>query len=239
MANNGSGAAANTRRGQKSASVALDLPADRLAYLHGKPAPELRKIKEWKDGAAVKLSDLRGKVVVLDFWGYWCGPCVHEMPELVELHDKFADQGLVIVAIHDDSVGSMAELEAKSSRARQEIWGGRELPFHVAIDGGGRCKVPRRDRYTRGATTALYGINGFPTTLVIDKRGVLTEDPLPIGTEWAEKRIRELLRCVQSGLGCASPPGSPENLLRTPCSGLAAAIFSRGRPVRTDRRRSP
>ncbi len=181
------------RRGQKSASVVLDLPAERLVFLYGKPAPELRKIKEWKGGSAVKLSDLRGKVVVLDFWGYWCGPCVRGMPELMELHDKLADQGLVIVAIHDDSVGSMAELEAKCSRPREEIWGGSELPFHVAIDGGGVYKVPRRNRRSRGATTSLYGIQGFPTTLVIDKRGILMEDELPTGTEFAEKRIRELL----------------------------------------------
>ena len=181
------------RRGQKSASVCLDLPAHRLSFLYGKPAPEFRKIKEWKNGAAVRLSDLKGKVVVLDFWGFWCGPCVHAMPELMELHDRFADQGLVIVAVHDDTVASIAELDARCSEARKEIWGGRELPFHVAIDGGGKCKISRRDGYARGATTALYGINGFPTTLVIDKRGLLLEGELPLGTEWAERRVQELL----------------------------------------------
>jgi thiol-disulfide isomerase/thioredoxin len=180
------------RQGQKSAAVDLDLPAHRLAYLFGKPAPELRKIKEWKNGPA-RISDLIGKVVLLDFWGYWCGPCVHSMPALMELHDKFANQGLVVIAVHDDTVESVADLAAKCADARNEIWNGRDLPFPVAIDGGGKCKVPRRKAFARGTMTALYGINSFPTTLLIDKHGILAEQVYPSANEWVEKRIRELL----------------------------------------------
>ncbi len=50
------------------------------------------------DGAAFKLSELRGQYVVLDFWGSWCGPCLAEAPQLVALHQKFGDE-VVFVSI--------------------------------------------------------------------------------------------------------------------------------------------
>src|SRR4029079_16366558 len=65
---------------------AIDLPAKRLALLQGLSAPELTGIVGWKNGPAVNLADLKGKCVILDFWGYWCGPCVHRMPDLFQLY---------------------------------------------------------------------------------------------------------------------------------------------------------
>lgn len=181
------------RRGQKTAAVALDIPAHRLEFLFGKKAPALRKIKEWQNGEVVSLANLKGKVVILDFWGHWCGPCVHSMPNLMALHDKFADKGLAVVAIHDDTVASIAEMHEKCADARKKVWGGRDLPFHVGIDGGGQCKVPGRNLRARGATTAQYGINAFPTTLLIDKRGVLVERCSIHNANAVEEKIREML----------------------------------------------
>ena len=54
-------------------------------------------------GNKVDLSALKGKVVVVDFWASWCGPCRQEMPVLEELHKKYAEQGLVIVGVNIDS----------------------------------------------------------------------------------------------------------------------------------------
>ncbi len=157
--------------GQKALAVEIDLPPSRLAELTGRPAPELSQIKGWKNGGPVTLASLKGKVVLLDFWGYWCGPCVHSMPELMETHDKYKDRGLVIVAVHDDSVADIAEMDAKLEQARREIWSGKDLPFLVALDGGGEVKIEGHEGEARGATTAAYGIHAFPTTVLIDRNG--------------------------------------------------------------------
>ncbi len=136
----------------------IDLPPTKVASLMGHPAPELQRIAAWKNGGPVRLADLRGKVVVLDFWGHWCGPCLRAMPALMALHDQFGDRGLVVIAVHDGSVKSIAELDERIATARQRQWFGRDLPFLVALDGD-------------GATTAAFGITTFPTSLLIDRDG--------------------------------------------------------------------
>jgi len=96
---------------------------------------------------------------------------VHSMPELMKAYDTYKDQGLVIIAVHDDSVESIAEMDQKLEKARAEVWSGRDLPFLIALDGGGATPVEGRKSTARGATTAAYGINSFPTTVLIDREG--------------------------------------------------------------------
>jgi thiol-disulfide isomerase/thioredoxin len=160
--------------GQRALNLQLDLPPDTVTQLIGRPAPEFRNIKGWEHGEPVKLADLRGKVVLLDFWGYWCGPCVGSMPNLMKLHDEFKDKGLVIIAVHDDSADSIADMEKKLETVRHQPWAGwgdRDLPFLVALDGGGPTRIKYSSATARGATTAAYGIHSFPTTVVIARDG--------------------------------------------------------------------
>ena len=141
----------------------------------GRPAPELRQIKGWINGGPVKLADLRGKVVLLDFWGYWCGPCVASMPALMKLYDDYKDKGLVIIAVHDDSLDSAQALRGKLDIVRRETWpgwNGRNLPpFLIALDGGGPTRIKYTSATANGATTAAYGITSFPTTIAIGRDG--------------------------------------------------------------------
>ncbi len=148
----------------------IDIPASAVARLIGKPAPELRSIKGWKGGEPVKLADLKGKVVLLDFWGAWCGPCIFAMPELVEMHEKYKDQGLVIIAVHDDSTESIQTMDESLKFAREQVWHKNDLPFRIALDGGGEVVLEGGDT-ARGATTARYAITMFPTQILIDRNG--------------------------------------------------------------------
>jgi thiol-disulfide isomerase/thioredoxin len=160
--------------GQRELNLTLDIPPSTVTELVGKPAPEFVKIKGWKNGGPLTVAGLRRKFVLLDFWGYWCGPCVGSMPYLMKLYDEEKDKGLVIIAVHDDSLGSVAELDEKLEVLRHEDWvgwKGRNLPFLIALDGGGETRVKYSSFTARGATTAAYGITSFPTTVAIGRDG--------------------------------------------------------------------
>ena len=116
--------------------------------LVGSPAPA------WVDitpvaGAPASLNALRGKVVVLDFWATFCGPCRYMAPELSALSARYQAQGLAVVGITTD-----APDVAGSTRDR---W---EMRYPVLSDASGR-------------THQGYGITALPTIFVIDRRGVV------------------------------------------------------------------
>lgn len=150
--------------------IALEAP--RLLLLQGGPAPELEGAIAWK-GKKVKLADLKGKYVLLEFWGYWCGPCVHSMPVLIELHEKFADKGLAIVGVHvdiDGEVDTPAKYDEKIAAIQKKLWRGKSLPFPVVLTSGKRTETSDHD-LIRGGAAAQYGILGYPTTILIDREG--------------------------------------------------------------------
>jgi peroxiredoxin len=183
--------------GQKLHELKIDLQPSRLAKLIGQPAPAFQSIKPSGEGEPLRLEDLKGKVVVLDFWGYWCGPCIAAMPNLMDLYHEFRDRGVEVVAIHDESVASVEELKTTIAKLQAEQWNGRELPFPVLLDGGGETPIPGSTLKARGATTAAYGITAFPTTLVIDRQGRIEGQINLHDLQSARQRLEDLLR--QSG----------------------------------------
>jgi peroxiredoxin len=94
------------------------------------------------------LRDLRGKVVFLNFWATWCGPCRAEMPSMEALYQRFKDEGLEILAVNS------GENEKKVAAFIEEL----NLSFPTALD-------------TRGQVSGPYGIAALPTTYIIDKEG--------------------------------------------------------------------
>lgn len=102
------------------------------------------------DGKVVKLSDLRGKVVLVDFWASWCAPCREELPVLEKLHQKYAAQGLVIVGVNADS-----ERENMTKFLRRT-----KLTFRVVHDA--ERKVASR-----------YAPPKMPSSYLIDKKGLV------------------------------------------------------------------
>ena len=151
------------------AAPEIKLPPSGLLTLLGKPAPALIEVMGWK-GHGVKLEDLKGKVVLLEFWGYWCGPCIASMPVLFELHEKFADKGLAIIGIHmdgDGEVDTVAKLDAKIEGFKKTTWKGKDIPFPNALTSGHRGD----EGGGRGGTAAKYGIRSYPSTILIDREG--------------------------------------------------------------------
>lgn len=157
--------------GEADTSVTVELQPSRLARLIGQPAPGFQQVQPLLDDDPPTLDKFAGKVIVLDFWGSWCGPCIAAMPELMKLHDEFHDRGVEFIAIHDSSIGTMAKLDETLKQLAKDQWQGRMPPFPVLLDGGGPTAIEGSELQTNGATTAAYGVTSFPTTLLIDRQG--------------------------------------------------------------------
>ena len=162
--------------------VRIELSETKLIRLKGHTAPDFVEIASWY-GEPVHLSDLKGRYVLIDFWGYWCGPCVASVPKLMELHARFSDKGLVVIGVHVDLEGEVntpEKLDAKLIRVEQDLWKGKKLTFPNALVSGEL--VREGDDYKMKGTLRLYGIDTFPTTILIDRQGKIVgefrlEDP--------------------------------------------------------------
>ncbi|HEX4073585.1 MAG TPA: carboxypeptidase regulatory-like domain-containing protein, partial [Planctomycetaceae bacterium] len=162
----------SVRPNRKRLSLGLTtLVPTRLATLIGHEAPELRGIAAWRNGGPVTLADLRGKVVILDFWGYWCGPCLASMPNLMKINDAFSGQNVALIAVHDGSVASLDQLREKTQSAKKLMWNGKELPFRIALAGKGPTKIDGTPYTANCQAAADYGVTAFPTTILIDQQG--------------------------------------------------------------------
>ena len=140
---------------QKQASVAESGPTETVEQLAGKSAPPLRAVS-WLNSPALGADKLRGKIVLVDFWGIGCGPCVAELPGVERAWQLLKGKGVVFVGLHD-SGATPAELK-KFAREKG-------LTFPLAIDA-----EAKKDGYF-GATFQDWGIVGIPTSAVIGRDG--------------------------------------------------------------------
>jgi peroxiredoxin len=144
------------------AALALGMAASFIVLQHD-GAPEVRFAT--LAGESFSTSDLRGKVVMVNFWATSCVPCVKEMPKLIETYKKYAPRGgyeMIAVAMSHDHPNQVAEF------TRQ-----RALPFKVALDPG-------------GAIAKGFGdVRITPTTFVLDRQGRVLKRYLG-EPDWAE-----------------------------------------------------
>jgi thiol-disulfide isomerase/thioredoxin len=146
-----------TIRVSKPIDVAEQEPAQKalppsIAVKPGEKAPEW-SIGQWTDGKDRKLSDFRGKVVLVDFWGVWCSGCVQAIPALKKVREKFGDQ-VTFIAIHTPGT----EMSQVKKLLLLKNW-----DVLVGLDKG----VDVGD----GETAKRYGIFTYPSFIVIDKQG--------------------------------------------------------------------
>lgn len=128
-------------------------------------------------GQLVKLSDYRGKVVLLDFWASWCGPCKKEFPFLVQLHRKLQDKNFVVLAINlDTDAVKMQDFLSKQKPGPA---------FPILVDPGGKLPV-------------LYDVEGMPTTVLIDKKGIVRYRHLGFTAKDKKKLVQEVIDLLKS-----------------------------------------
>ena len=90
-------------------------PSDGELRPHG-PAPTITAAG-WVNGEAPTKESLAGKVVVIDIWATWCGPCLRAMPHMVELHDQFAERGVVFLGLTSEGEEQKAKIQSVLQRA--------------------------------------------------------------------------------------------------------------------------
>jgi thiol-disulfide isomerase/thioredoxin len=151
--------------GSSGCFVAAPKPSENRAML-GQLAPDLRL--EWIDGAPIgMLSDLRGKVVLIEFWRTWCPACAREVPYLNELHERYQSDGLSVVGVTNEEEAAVKGAVADLSMA-----------YRVA-----RTPDSQAERY--------WGITAVPRAFLVDREGTLVWAGHPGALE--EGRLRELI----------------------------------------------
>ena len=138
------------------------------------PAPNF--MLEDISGKSLSLNDIKGKVVIVDFWATWCGPCLQSIPELVDLQDKYKAKGLVVVGISvDDDKVSKGELVAFKEKMR--------INYQIL-----RANNKVYEDYF-GRTSGF----SIPTLLVIDREGKVRDRLVGFRPGVVEKSVQSLL----------------------------------------------
>lgn len=127
------------------------------------------------EGGQVTLSELRGKVVMVNFWATWCPPCKAEMPAIEKVYRAYRDLGLEVLAVNTTNQDSESE-----AIAFVEEFG---LTFPVPLD-------------RTGAVSAAYNLRGLPSTYFIDSDGVIQSVVVggPMNEALIQSKVEDLLR---------------------------------------------
>ncbi|HET6879927.1 MAG TPA: DUF2092 domain-containing protein [Pirellulales bacterium] len=138
-----------------------------ISPLVGKPAPELKQ--ELLDGGQFSLKEQKGKIVILDFWATWCGPCVREMPLVAKVADEYQKKGVSLYCVN----------QGEESDAIRDFLKEKELKVTVSLD-------------PEGEAGNAYGVQGIPTLVLIDKAGVVQSVHIGFSPEIGDILKKEL-----------------------------------------------
>ncbi|MBS1787799.1 MAG: redoxin domain-containing protein [Acidobacteria bacterium] len=122
------------------------------------------------NGKQFSMGKLRGKIVVIDFWASWCGPCRETMPHVEKLHKDFKDKGVIVIGINDEEIADAKRFVQKYG-----------YTFPTLMD-------------AEGSVSKQYGIQAIPQTFVIDRDGKIAAHFLGTGQEEnLRQTVKELL----------------------------------------------
>jgi thiol-disulfide isomerase/thioredoxin len=133
-------------------------PEQRVLLPAGARAPDFTALRP--DGSEMKLSELRGQVVILDFWAPWCGPCKASMPHLDALYKKVKDQGVTVLGL--------CVWDTKVAFDKWVVKPQVPTSYPLAFDPAGRNS---ENNNADSIASRLYHVTGIPTFYVIDRDG--------------------------------------------------------------------
>jgi thiol-disulfide isomerase/thioredoxin len=158
----------NQAEAQENAKKAQEQMGKNTAV--GALAPEINL--KTPEGNDLKLSSLRGQVVLIDFWASWCGPCRRENPNVVALYNKLKDKGFTVYSV---SLDKSADPWKNAIKQDGLVW-----PNHVSDLAG-----------WQSSAAALYGVNSIPRTFLLDRDGKIVATNLR--GEELDKKVEELI----------------------------------------------
>ena len=157
-----------------------------LVFIASCPPLEAKNVRKLTlrdlEGNKAKLSDYQGKVVVLNFWATWCGPCQEEIPRLGQMSDQYAGKNVVFVLASIDESNKLPAVRnfVSEHKIRLPVWTGASVDL----------------------LEQLAGVNIVPATLIIDEKGDIVR---AINGEAREEDVREAVDWLLKGRTGAAP----------------------------------
>ena len=159
-------------------------PPPEVAGLEPPASPEIN-VAELIGQGPVKLSELRGKVVLLDFWATWCTYCVKTMPRLNALHEKYKDRGLVIIGLNEFE----GNIQGQPATRAQELEYFRQFKRRMNVSYDFAVAADARN-------DGPYGVAGLPTAVLVDRRGRVRFLTIGASEEEAEVLKKMILKLL-------------------------------------------
>ncbi|MCL4204870.1 MAG: redoxin family protein [Pirellulaceae bacterium] len=169
----------------------------RMAALIGSDAAPLA-VEAWVNGDPLTDEGLKGKVVLLDFWAVWCGPCIATFPHLREWQEKYAEKGLVIIGLTNYYNYTWDEAAGRATRSPEKATPEQEQEmlrkFAESHDLHHRFAI-QQDR----SMAEFYGVSGIPHAVVVDREGKVILMKVGSGEENAKALEAAIVKAIGEG----------------------------------------